>query len=188
MNNREKRNYATNLLQRLVELDETVHVAYYEMGQILSAFEHGRLFEPLGYDTMGEFIEAELSFSTPTGFSYLRAYRNFKRLGYTKTEALEYIAEFGWTKMSEHLHSADKKLGKRATQNAIDRLYKNRRQVNFCLSADEHALLIEALEEHGAEQMDDRLNNSSRALAALINSYLMQKDRKLVRSLHKKAA
>jgi hypothetical protein len=156
--------YAGKLLDQLRDLDATVHGAYYDMGRILSSIMHGHLYDALGYDSMGYMIEEELSYSASQGFRYLHTYRHFKRLGYTKTEALDLINEFSFTYMAKVLPGLKEKVGKRAVGNAIERLLKESRQINFQLNESDLKLLIKVLKEFGAEPRDGRLMNSSQAL------------------------
>ncbi len=161
--------YAARLLDRLVVLDEQVHAAYYEMGQILSAIAHGKLFKILGYDSLSALIEEELSFSSSQGYKYLHTYRHFNRLGYSKTEALALISDFSFTNMAHYLPGAKAKVGKRAIAAAIDRMLELRRQVNFTLTATELDLLQRALRKFGAEPSEEgRLMGSSDALMRLV--------------------
>ena len=164
--------YAGKLLDQLRDLDATVHGAYYDMGRILSAILHGHLYDGLGYDSMGHLIEEELSFSPSQGFKYLHTYRHFKRLGYTKTEALELISDFSFTHMARVLPSLTDKVGKRAIKNAITKMLNENRQINFALSKPELTLLIEALRAFGAEPKDGRLMHSSFALMRMVESVL----------------
>lgn len=156
--------YAREMLDKCRELDQLVHGAYYDMGRILSAILHGKLYEMLGYDSMGDLIDEELSFSRSQGFRYLHTYRHFRRLGYTKTEALDLIDEFSFTYMSKYLPQASDKVGKRAVKNAIDKLLSEARQINFQLNEKDLKLLINVLKDYGAEPKDGRLMNSSFAL------------------------
>lgn len=164
--------YAGKLLDQLRELDATVHGAYYDMGRILSSIEHGKLYDALGYDSMGHLIEEELSFSNSQGFRYLHTYRRFKQLGYNKTEALDLINEFSFTHIAKVLPTLKEKVGKRAIGNAIDRLLKEARQINFQLNEKDLNLLIEALTIFGAERHDGRLMYSSNALIEMCKEIL----------------
>lgn len=164
--------YAGKLLDQLRDLDATVHGAYYDMGRILSAILHGHLYDVLGYDSMGHLIKEELSFSPSQGFKYLHTYRHFKRLGYTKTEALDLISDFSFTHMAGVLPKLTDKVGKRAIKNAITKMLNDNRQINFALSKPELTLLIEALRAFGAEPKDGRLMNSSFALMEMVKSVL----------------
>jgi hypothetical protein len=164
--------YAKRMLDQLRELDATVHGAYWEMGRILSALLHGKLYDLLGYESMGELIEEEMSFSSSQGFRYLHTFRHFQRLGYTKTEALDLINEFSFTHMAHYLPKAKDKVGKRAIANAIDKMLKEAKQINFALSEKDLGLLIEALRVFGAEPREGRLMNSSSALMEMVKSVL----------------
>lgn len=164
--------YAGKLLDQLRDLDATVHGAYYDMGRILSAILHGNLYDALGYDSMGHLIEEELSFSPSQGFKYLHTYRHFKRLGYTKTEALELIGEYSFTHMASVLPKLTDKVGKRAIKNAITKMLNENRQINFALNSTDLQLLVEALRAFGAEPKEGKLMNSSWALMRMVKSVL----------------
>lgn len=165
------RQYAAKLLDQLRDLDATVHGAYYDMGRILSAIGHGQLYDVLGYDSLGHLIEEELSFSNSQGYRYLHTFRHFRRLGYTKTEALDFINEFSFTYVSKVLPGIKEKVGKRAFKNAIERLLREAKQINFQLSESDLKLLIKVLKEFGAEPQDGRLMGSSDALVQLCKTY-----------------
>ncbi len=87
-------------------MDNVITGAYYDMGRLLSAIKHGKLWETLGYDSMAHLIEEELTFSSNAGHSYINLYRRFQQLGYTQTESLELINEHGITRMGEYLRTA----------------------------------------------------------------------------------
>lgn len=146
--------YAGNLLDRLISLDEQVTGAYFEMGQLLSAIEHGKLWELLGYESFRHVVEEELSFSPNTAAKYLHTYRHFKRLGYTKTESLAMISEFSFTRVSEYVVQAKAKAGIRSIRNAIQRNIENHRQINFTVNKDDYDLICQVLSDHGAFQRD----------------------------------
>jgi hypothetical protein len=144
--------YAGNLLDRLISLDEQVAGAFYEMGQLLSAIEHGKLWDILGYQSFAHLIEEELSFTSGTAGKYYHTYRHFKRLGYTKVESLGLISEFSFSRVAEYVAQASTKVGKRAVSNAIDVLLANKRQVNFTVSGDDYELVSRALRKNGAHE------------------------------------
>lgn len=159
--------YAGQMLDKLRELDQLVHGAYYDMGRILSSIAHGKLYDALGYDSMSHLIEEELSFSTSQGYRYLHTYRHFRRLGYNKTEALELINEFSFSHMSRALPQMTDKIGKRAVGNLIEKQLADARQINFQLNQKDHQTLIKALKEFGADDSSGRLMHSSEALVAM---------------------
>lgn len=164
--------YAAQMLDKLRDLDRMVHGAYYDMGRILSAIAHGHLYDALGYDSMGDLIDEELSFSRSQGFRYLHTYRHFRRLGYNKTEAMDLIANFSFTNMSYYLPKAAQKVGKRAVSTAIERMLDESRQINFALNHNDLGLLVKALSEFGAENKDGRLLHSSAALMEMVKTVL----------------
>lgn len=171
MKKRHQHEYAAKLLDRLMMLDAEVHGAFYEMGQILSALEHGRLWDVLGYDSFANLIDEELSISTSQAYRYLHTFRHFRRLSYNKTEALALMAEFSFTHMSKVLPSMTTKVGKRAVGNAIGKMLEEGKQINFQLNAQDLSLLVRVLQKYGAEPSETgRLMNSSGALMELVRA------------------
>ena len=55
--------YAGKLLDRLKELDYQTVEAYYDMGSIISSMQHGKLYDLLGYSSMGALVEEELTYT-----------------------------------------------------------------------------------------------------------------------------
>jgi len=142
--------YATNLLDRLIKLDDEVTGAFFEMGQILSALEHGKLWDILGYQSFAHLVEEEMSFTSGTAGKYLHTYRHFKRLGYNKSESLELIRSFSFTRVAEWAAKATQKVGKRAVGNAIQKILENKHQINFTCNKQEYEDVKRVLKEHGA--------------------------------------
>lgn len=160
--------YAASLLDRLISLDDQVTGAFFEMGQILSAIEHGKLWDQLGYQSFGHLIEEEMSFTAGTAGKYYHTYRHFKRLNYNKTEALDLIKTFSFTRVAEWAAQAKVKVGKRAVGNAIEKILENKRQINFTLNKENYALVEKALEQFGAEITEEgRWMHSSDALVEI---------------------
>jgi hypothetical protein len=171
MAQRNTKAYATQLLDRLIELDATLSGAYYEIGRILSAIQHSKLWETLGYESMSGLIEEELTFSPGTGFTYLRAYRRFRQLHYTESEALELLTEFGISRMSDYLASAKVKAGKRAIKNAIEKWQSSHRQINFTVDEAGAAKLERVLKKYGAVRSDNgRWEGSGDAFGAMLDA------------------
>lgn len=161
------REYAKKLLDQLIRLDKEVQDAKYEMGRILSAIAHGQLYDLLGYNSLGALIDEELSFARGSGFKYLSTFRHFRRLHYTKTEALDLIHKHSFTKVSSVLPSIESKISATAISRRIASIDKV--QINFTLTKSQHALLEAWLFEYGAEKGEDgRLENSSKALMAML--------------------
>jgi hypothetical protein len=146
--------YASNLLDRLISLDEQVTGAFFEMGQILSAIEHGKLWEMLGYESFAHLVEEEMSFTSGTAGKYLHTYRHFKRLKYTKVEALDLIRSFSFTRVAEWSAKATQKVSKRSVGRAIEKILENKRQINFTVTKEEFELVNRVLRAHGAEESD----------------------------------
>lgn len=161
--------YARNLLDRLVSLDDQMTSAYYEMGQVLSAIEHGKLYDTLGYESFAGLIEEEMSFTAGTAGKYLHTYRHFKRLHYTKLEALGLIKEFSFTRVAEYIAQAKTKVGHRAVKTAIQKNLENKRQVNFTVNKQDFELVQKVLRQHGASELDSgRWSASSDAFMDII--------------------
>ena len=160
--------YAREILDKLVDLDKATTAAFYDMGQLLSAIRHGKLYELLGYESMKHLIEEELSYTASTAYRYLYAYRHFRRLKYTKTEALALLGEFGFTHMLDVLPSMTAKAGERAIRNRIDALDEN--QINFTITNNELQECNEALAKMGGYQSaaTGRWANSSEAVMEMV--------------------
>ena len=173
MPQRNTKQYATALLDRLIELDNVLSGAYYEMGRILSAIQHSKLWETLGYESMSGLIEEELSMSPGTAFTYLRAYRRFKALGYTESESLDLLSEFGIARMSDYLITAKAKVGKRAIANAIDKFKREHQQINFTVDEVGAQKLERVLVKYGAHKSDSgRWEGSGEAFSAMLDALL----------------
>lgn len=171
MTQKTAKQYAGELLDRLVHLDTETSGAFYEMGQILSAIVHGKLYDVLGYHSFTDMVECELSFTQSTAAKYLHTYRHFRRLHYTKAEALALIREFSFTRLAAYLPGLKQKVGKRAISNGIAKMLEENRQINFQLSGSDRELLIRVLEKFGAEKQDGRLMHSSSALMELVKQF-----------------
>jgi hypothetical protein len=160
--------YAKKLLDRLIELDKLTVGHYFEMGQIIGALEHGKLWEALGYKSIRHLIEEELSFSSGTGYRYMHCYRNSRRLGYTKTETLGLLEEFGITRTADYLAQAKAKQGIRAIRARIEEL-KTRHQVNFTLTNAEYAKMLRVMKKLGVEVgPSGRFVNSSEKFVEIV--------------------
>jgi hypothetical protein len=163
------KDHATKLLDRLIDLDQTTMMAYYEMGQLLSSIEHGKLYDLLGYNSMKALVEEELSFTASTSQRYLHTYRRFRRLKYTKLEALNLINEISFTRMSEWLKTAKQKAGVRAILRQLEAT--SRHQINFSLTNEQYSDVADVLFDFGAN-IDDhgRLIGSTEAFVTAMKS------------------
>lgn len=108
----------------------------------------------LGYQSFAHLVEEEMSFTSGTAGKYLHTYRHFKRLGYNKTDALDLIKTFSFTRVAEYMAQAQAKVGKRAVANAIQKNLENKRQINFTVNKEEYALVNRVLRQHGAAQSE----------------------------------
>ena len=166
---RKDKAYAGQLLDRLIELDQQTQSAYYEMGQLLSAIKNNKLYELLGYNSFKEIVEEELSFTDSTAARYANTYDHFRRLHYTKKEALDMIQMFGYTHMADILPTVNDKIGKRAIRTRIDKLGKH--QVNFMLNDQQYDTFLQTFESLGAEYSESgRMVNSSEVFLALLKA------------------
>ena len=161
--------YAGKLLNRLKELDYQTVEAYYDMGSIISSMQHGKLYDLLGYSSMGALVEEELTYTPSTSGKYAQMYRHFRRLHYLKHEALELLKKFGVTHMCDVLPSMTDKIGVRAIKNRIDAIDDH--QINFTLTQKQLDQCHKALKKMGAEQSDEgRWLNSSEAFMHMVNN------------------
>lgn len=170
MSQKLNKQYAGELLDRVKELDRTTSTAFYEIGRILSSIQYHGLHDVLGYESFGAMIEEELSFSPEVASRYVRTYRHFRRLHYTKTEAVDLVMEFSWTKMADILPHLTDKIGKRAVKARIEDWAT--KQINFQLERSALEELQHALIEHGAELSESgkKLLHSSDALMNLVRT------------------
>lgn len=162
--------FARRLLDRLIELDYQTVEAYYEMGSIISSLMHGRLYDVLGYPSMGYLIEEELTFTPSTGMKYGQMYQHFRRLKYTKAEAISLLKKFGLTHMVKVLPKMDQKIGERAVKARIEKL--DDYQINFTLNGEQLKQANAALEKMGAKRQTHRWMNSSEAFMAMVEKVL----------------
>ena len=159
--------YASKLLGRLRELDYQTVEAYYDMGAIISSMQHGSLYLLLDYESMGELVEEELTYTKSTAFKYAKMYRRFRELKYLKHEAIELLSKFGLTHMCDILPGITNKIGQRAIKTRIDAI--DEYQINFTLNSKQLADTHRALKALGAEQSDEgRWYNSSEAFLAMV--------------------
>ena len=164
--------YAYTLLDNLIELDQQTTAAYYEMGRILTALKRDKLYNLIGYDSLGELVEEELSFHKSTAASYIRVYENCQRLKYTKNEAVDILNKFGLRHLNQVLPKVKQKIGTRALKARIDGL--DEKQFTFWMHGNEYNEVEQALLKAGGMKDDTgRWINSSEALsnmARILNS------------------
>jgi hypothetical protein len=190
MSQQQQLKFARRTIDRLRELDQQTHAAYYEMGQLLSTIKHGEMHKWLGYDSFAHLVEEELSFTSGTAHRYASTYQHFKRLGYNKTESLKLMNEFGITDMSEYLPSAKNKVGVRAIKARIDERRAKQKEITFWMTAEDHQVVLKALKKCGCTVHDSgKLNNSSIALVNLSKMVVEGKrpDLYLVKQLARRA-
>jgi hypothetical protein len=158
---------ATAMLDRLIELDYQTVEAYYDMGSIISAMQHGNICDLLQYDSMAHLVEEELTFTPSTAYKYATMYRHFRRLHYLKPEAIVILKKFGITHMCDVLPGIKDKIGVRAIKSRIDSLNQN--QINFTLTDKQLNECHSALTKMGAEKSDTgRYLNSSEAFMDMV--------------------
>ena len=161
--------YVSTLLDNLIALDQQTSRAYYEMGQLLHSFRTDKLYAIVGYESFAQLVEEELTFSVGTATSYIAMYAHFKRLKYTKNEALGLLQEFGYSHMSKVLGDVKQKLGARAIKTRIESL--DLHQINFTLTAAELNEVHAALAALGAKQTEQgRYMNSTSAFMEMVRS------------------
>jgi len=166
------RQYAGELLDRLIELDATISAAYFDLGRILSAIEHSKLYDILDYSSLGHLIDEELSFTPATGFKYMRVFRKLRQLKYTKQEALSLFQDHSFTRVSDVLSTLTTKVGTRAMATRIAGL--DQHQINFTLTESEYTELVSVLKSRGAIVEHGRLQHSTDALLSLIRNNFRQ--------------
>lgn len=162
------KDYAVKTLDALIALDKQTMAAYYDMGRLLVAIKDSKLWDVLGYDYFQELVEEELSFTYGTANTYMRAYRQFTRLNYHRTEALNMLEQFGLAHMTQVLPKLSTKIGVRAMQNRVAELQDN--QMTFWMNDKEKDELSRALRAMGASynSTTERWSGSSEALLAMV--------------------
>jgi hypothetical protein len=158
---------ARKLLDQLKELDRLVHRAYFEMGRILSALKHHKLWDVLGYESFQHMIEEELTVTPSTCHCYIAVYDHSRRLKYTDKETVNNIEEIGLRVLSRLLPTMKEKIGVRALANRKEQL---ERSVSFWLTPDEMYELESLLIDHGLVIENGRWKNSTEAFMALVAS------------------
>jgi len=143
------KDYADKTLDALIDLDKQTTAAYYDMGRLLVAIKDSKLYDLSGYDHFQDLVEEELSFTYTTANGYMRAFRNFQRLGYHRTEAINMITQFGLIHMTKILRDETHKIGVRAIKNRIAELDDN--QMTFWMNDKQLAEVSRALRAMGAE-------------------------------------
>jgi len=169
MSKRDDKTYATKLLDRLKELDFQTVEAYYDMGSIISSMQHGQLHKFIGYTSMTELIDCELTYTATTGGKYAAMYRHFRRLHYMKHEAVELLKKFGLTHMCFVLPDIEQRVGKRAIRNRINAI--DQHQINFTLTQSQLDKVHSVLKQHGATMIEGRWVNSSEAFMEMVGQF-----------------
>ena len=161
--------YAANLLDSLKTLDIQTQEAYYEMGRMLSAFFHDKLYDLLGYESFKHMVEEELSFSVASAYTYRATYDQFKLLGYNKTEAVELIIEFGFTNMHVVLAEFTQKVSKRTIKAKLKDIETH--AFAFSLDNAAYAEVMEAFVLFGAVfGGKDRMTNASEVFLDIVRT------------------
>ena len=158
--------YAEQLLDTLVNIDRTTHIAYYEMGRILHIFKNDKLYEVLKYPSFKAMVEEELSYSYGVALGYSGMYMHLKRLNYNKAEALDLLEKFGLRRLKQVLPKLNTKIGVRAFGNRVDELDEH--QLSFWMRGPEYEEVVTALETCGAMLSEGgNYLNSSEALVTM---------------------
>ncbi len=111
-----------------------------------------------------------MSFTSGSAGKYYHTYRHFKRLGYNKTDAIDLIQSFSFTRVAEYLAKAQTKVGKRAVANAIEKILENKRQLNFTVNKEQYEMVNRVLRQHGAKQSEfGRWENSTDAFVSAMS-------------------
>lgn len=161
--------HAKQLLDRAIELDKLTTGAFYEMGQLLSAIEHGKLWQLLEYRSFAHLVEEEFTFHVQTAYNYVNVYRGFRRLKYTKLEALALIRTYGVWKIMLYLREAKQKQSNRAVRKAIEAIAEKHRSVNFTLSKEDWDEVMDLMGDLGLERSPSgRALNSSETFLYMV--------------------
>jgi hypothetical protein len=157
---------AKALLDRLIALDYQTVEAYYEMGSLVSAIQHGNLYELIGYSSIKHLVEEELTFTPTTAYKYAKMYRRFRQLKYTKLEAINLLRKFGLTPVSVVLRQLKDKVGERAFKKRVESI--DMHILNFQLTSAEMEIAHQILQQFGARQSGERWIDSSHAFMSMI--------------------
>lgn len=171
MNRKSAKQHAGELLDKLKEIDAKTAKAYYEMGQILSSLEHGDLYREIGYPSFFAMVEEELSFAPSTALCYLHTYRHFKRLKYKKSEALDLIHKYSFTRVSHVLPTLKQAISSRAMRNQVTADRERASVVSFMLTKEERTRLENLLIAYGAERKNKNLQGVTEALKAIMDEF-----------------
>lgn len=166
MASKEQERQARALLDRLIELDHQTVEAYYDMGSIISSMQHGELYKLIGYSSMRELIDEELSYTPSTGYKYAIMYRRFRQLKYTKIEAMKLLKKYGISHVYQVLREIKDKIGDRAFGNRVKAIDVH--IIGFQLTGEQLALAHEVLKKFGAMKKNERWEHTSEAFIAIL--------------------
>ena len=159
--------YANKLLDKLIGLDDQTTRAYYDMGQILSAFRNNKLYDVLGYTSMSHLVEEELSFTISTGLRYAKLFDDLRRLHYNKKESLALMKKCGFSHLCDVMPGVKDKIGLRSIRKRIAKLQQH--QINFTVNDAEYAEYHRALAKLGAMRSEGgRYVNSSQTFMDMV--------------------
>jgi len=106
------------LLDELKQLDQSLNAAYYDMGRLLYGLRY--LHEALGYPSMTALIEEELTCSYATASRYMNTFKHFKRLKYSRKEAIDLITDLSFSNVAPQLAHLKQKKDKPTLAKMID--------------------------------------------------------------------
>lgn len=174
-------------VKSLRELEKSVGVNKLELAEAYHVVNQSIDWRLTVYKSFSVFIKKELEYSSATVYSYLYAYRESIRLGYTKTEMRKIVSSVGWSNFKSYLpilkekipvkvlvaeHKKTQMIGSVDTDNnpAVVMLPTLRRKVSFTLSQEYLDKLDTLLTPYGYHETTSRGNNASRSFMRYLDS------------------
>ena len=143
---------ANKLLKQLREHGSALGGSEFELCQIFSAFKSQRLYELLGYESYGDFIDnAETNYPPYKAALAARVYEHSRRLKYKKSEMIEMLSVVGLVQTNRILRALDSKITLSSVRRRSREYYKKHAQINFVLDPDTLDRFESLLIEHGME-------------------------------------
>ena len=157
---------ASEVIHKIRELNSRMATDQFELCRLLHTLHVGSLHQVFGYETFNEFCYHELPFGYSHVLSKVKLFRDFKRLGYNKTEAIDVILRLGVTVAKRALAQSDNKV----SAAKLEKKYKNfDPTITIHLSQQQARTVEKNLVKHGLDinQSGRRMNLSEVAYDVL---------------------
>lgn len=143
----QQREMYMSLISKISTVNRQFAEGHYELSQLLNALMENELWKlhPNGYTSIRIYCKEQLPFSYSTVQKYRQLYEGFKRLKYSKKEAIQLMTQCSWNLLAQEIPYMEKKLSLRS----INQLFKDRDlvyQLGICLSSSERKELLGRLE------------------------------------------